>query len=108
MRVRILTLPEDSLANVSYQISNERLRIKHCEGIRKRMRMVLRMKLRKFRPCCGTSLQMEVCDKNFAGDCECDGLVHSVTDQGFPKGGFCEGGGGNLNNWGGARTGCNN
>ena len=25
---------------------------------------------------------------------------------GFPKGGFCEGG--NLNNWGGARTDCNN
>ena len=30
------------------------------------------------------------------------------TIRGFPKGGFCEGGGGKLNNWGGARTGCNN
>ena len=27
------------------------------------------------------------------------------TSWGFSKGGFCEGG--NLNNWGGARTGCN-
>ena len=34
MRMRILTRPENSLANLSHQISNIELRIKRCEGIR--------------------------------------------------------------------------
>ena len=34
MRMRILTRPENSLANFSHQISNKKLRVKHCEGMR--------------------------------------------------------------------------
>ena len=34
MRMRIMTHPENSLANLRHQISNEKLRIRRCEGIR--------------------------------------------------------------------------
>ena len=34
MRMRILTRPDNPLANFSHQISNKKLRITHCEGIR--------------------------------------------------------------------------
>ena len=34
MRMRILTRPENSLANFRHQISNKKLRIRCCEGIR--------------------------------------------------------------------------
>ena len=34
MRMRILTRPENSLANFCHQISNEKLRTERCEGIR--------------------------------------------------------------------------
>ena len=34
MQKRILTRPENSLANSSHEISNKKLRIKRCEGIR--------------------------------------------------------------------------
>ena len=76
----VLDLPtENSLANLNHQISNKKLRIQRREGTRWRMQMFLRMKLRKFRPRCGNSLQMDIFLTKFAGDCECDGLVHSVT-----------------------------
>ena len=65
MRMRILTGPEkfNSLAYSSHQISNKKLRIMRCEGIRQRMRIVLQMQLRIFRPHCRHALRMEVCDK---------------------------------------------
>ena len=44
------------------------------------MRIILRMQLRKFRYRRRNSLRMDVCDKKFASDCECDGLVHSAED----------------------------
>ena len=34
MRMRILTRPENSLVNFNHQITNKKLRIKRCEGIR--------------------------------------------------------------------------
>ena len=34
MRMRILTRPENSLANFSHQTSKKKLRIRRCEGIR--------------------------------------------------------------------------
>ena len=55
--------PWNLLANSRHQISIKKLRIQRCEGTRQRMRMVLWMKLREFRPRCGNSLRMEVCDK---------------------------------------------
>ena len=63
MQMRILMRPENSLANCGHQISHKKLRIERCQGSRQRMRMVLRMKLRKFRPFCRNSLRMEICDK---------------------------------------------
>ena len=48
MRMRILTRPENSLANFGRQISKGKLRIKRCQLIRWRLRMVLRMKSLKF------------------------------------------------------------
>ena len=79
MRMRILTRPENSLAKFNHQISNKKLRIKRCEGIRLRMRMFLRMKYENF------VLAVEIPCKSsfatkFASDCECDGLVHSVPN----------------------------
>ena len=34
MRMRILTRPDNALVYLSHQISNKKLRIKRCEGIR--------------------------------------------------------------------------
>ena len=34
MRMRILTRPENSLANLNHQTSKKKLRIQRCEGIR--------------------------------------------------------------------------
>ena len=39
---------ENSLANVCQQISSKKPRTKRCEGIRERMRVVLRMRLQTF------------------------------------------------------------
>ena len=46
MRMRILTRPENLLANFGLQISDKKLRIQRCELICQRRRMVLRMKWR--------------------------------------------------------------
>ena len=58
-------------------------------------------------------LQSEVGTKYFCSRHEwshekCYDIFPEMFDpfQGFPKGGFVRGG--NLNNWGGAHTGCNN
>ena len=81
LRMRILTRPEDSLANFGRQISNKKLRIKRCEEIRKRMRMVLRTKRQKIVLAAEIPCEWTVAAK-FASDCECDGLVHSATHDG--------------------------
>ena len=47
MRMRILTRPANSLANFSHQITNKKLQIKRCEGIRQRMPKIS-SSLRKF------------------------------------------------------------
>ena len=72
MRMRILMRPENSLANFSHQVSNQKLQIKCREGMRQRMRMALRMKLQNL----VLAAEWKFATK-FASDCECDGLVRS-------------------------------
>ena len=58
MRMRILTRPENSLANFNHQITN-----KSCELSVAKEFASANAFMRKFRPRCGNSLRMEVCDK---------------------------------------------
>ena len=76
MRMRILTRQGISLANYRHQISNKKLRIRRCEGIRQRMRMALRKKRHIFILAAEIPCQWMFATK-FASDCECDGVVHS-------------------------------
>ena len=77
MRMQILTRPENSLANFNHQIPNKKLQIKRCEGIRWRMRMLLRMKCENFVLAAEIPCEWKFATK-FASECECDGLVHSA------------------------------
>ena len=80
MRMRILTRPRNSLANFRHQISNKKLRIRRCEGIRWRMRMVLRMKWLNFVLSAEIPYEWTLATK-FASDCDCNGVVHSGQNR---------------------------
>ena len=55
--------PGHSLVNLSHQISKKKLRIKRCQGIRKRMHMVFGEWNRKTRPRRRNSFRMDDCDR---------------------------------------------
>ena len=55
--------PGNSLANLSHQISNTELQIMCCEGIRNANANGFANEIATFRPRCGNSLRMEVCEK---------------------------------------------
>ena len=68
MRMRILTRPDNSLANFGHQISNKKLRIEcewFCEWNGENLLVAAEI------PCEWTFAT------KFTSDCECDGVVHS-------------------------------
>ena len=79
--MRILTHPENLLANFNHQITNKKLQIKRCEEIRSRLRMFLRMKCENFVLAAEIPCEWKFATK-FASECECDGLVHSAPGFG--------------------------
>ena len=82
MRMRILTRPENSLANFNHQISKKELQIQRCEGNSLANANIFANE----NPKISSSLRKIPCEwkfaTKFASDCECDGLVHSVPDKG--------------------------
>ena len=64
MGMRILTRPENSLANFSHQISEKKLRIRRCEGIRNANANGFANEIAKISfSHCANSLRMDDCDK---------------------------------------------
>ena len=78
MRMRILTRSDNSLATFGRQISNEKLRMKRCEGIRCANANGFANEMADIFVLAAEIPGEWTFATKFASDCECDGLVHSV------------------------------
>ena len=85
MRIRILTRPENALANLNHQITNKKAANEALRRNSLANANVSANEMRKFRPRSGNALRMEKFATTFASECECDGLVHSVLEHSQPK-----------------------